>query len=252
MLPRLGRPAFLGPLAILVVFIAVGAWLWTRAGSSTPMSEADALAWYGSGGDGATGGPEPGVWTYRVTGDETVGVGPLKVDRALPAEGRIVVRPAADGYWRTLALSEEHVEATRFEVTPHGSYARERRTIVTVAGIGRDDLVMLKPPPLSYPAVIRVGRTWDEEYMLDEIRVRADVRVLRREVVRVGDRDVPAFVIRTVSDITGPLPGERTDVQWWAPGLRMPVRWILDMRISGVASLETHADMVLAEPGPSA
>lgn len=245
---RLARPAFLIPLVVVLVLVAAGAWLWSRAGSSTPVSEEAALEDFGQGGSRTTIGPQAGVWTYRATGDETVSLGPFDVDRALPPEARMVVRPAPDGYWRTLAFSEEHVEAARLRVTPRGQYLEERITTIRVAGIGRDDRQVLTPPPLVHPRVLRVGMSWTERYSLDEVKVNAKVRVLRRTTVRVGDREVPAFVVRTTAAITGPFPGRRVDTMWWSPALSMPVRWTLDMDIRGIASLRTNADITLTDP----
>jgi hypothetical protein len=239
------------PLAVALVLVVAGAWFWLRAGSSTPVSESAALQDFGAGGSRIAIGPRAGVWTYRATGDETVSLGPLDVDRTLPPEARLVVRPAPGGYWRTLAFSEEHVEAARLRVTPRGQYLEERVTTVRVAGIGRDDRQVLTPPPLVHPRVLRVGMAWTERYSLDEVKVNATVRVLRRATVRVGDREVPTFVVRTTAAITGPFPGRRVDVMWWSPALSMPVRWTLAMDVRGIASLRTKADITLASPPPA-
>lgn len=248
---RLARPTIIVPLVLLLVLVIAGAWFWTHAVSSTPVSEGTALEDYGGGGRAVASGPRPGVYTYRVTGAERVSLGPLGVDRDLPRDARIVVRGAPGGYWRTLVLSGEHVESTRFRVTAAGARAVQRRTIVTVAGIGREDLVDLKPPPLSHPARLRVGDTWTERYHLDEVLVDARVRVTGREEVSVGGRAHSAFIIRTKALVTGPFPGWRTDVMWWSPVLAMPLRWKIDMDIGGAASLATHADMLLTSPDPA-
>ncbi len=251
MVSRLARPAFLIPLVVILVVLAAGAWFWSRAGSSTPVSEGAALEDFGEGGSRTTIGPQAGVWTYRATGDETVSLGPIDVDRPLPPEARLVVRPAPGGYWRTLAFSEEHVEAARLRVTPRGQYLEERVTTIRVAGIGRDDRQVLTPPPLVHPRVLRVGMAWTERYSLDEVQVNAKVRVLRRATVRVGEREVPTYVVRTTAAITGPFPGRRVDTMWWSPALSMPVRWTLDMDVRGAASLRTNADITLTSPPPS-
>ncbi len=75
-----------------------------------------ALAQYGQAGSETASGPHAGVWTDMATGQETVGLGPVHVTRDFPSTARSVVRPIRDGDWRALALSEEHVEATRFAV----------------------------------------------------------------------------------------------------------------------------------------
>lgn len=249
---RLARPAFLIPLIVILVLIGVGAWFWARAGSSTPVSEAKALRDFGDSASRATTGPLPGVWTYRAKGEETVGLGPFTVDRPLPAEAQAVVRSAPGGYWRTLAFSEEHVEAVRLRVTPRGQYQVERVTTVKVAGIGREDRQRVRPPSLTLPTPMRVGMAWTERYSLDEVRVDARARVLRREAVRVGDSTVPAFAFRVDAVISGPLPGTRTDEVWWSPELSMPVRWRITMDIDGVASLRMKVDLTLASPEPRA
>lgn len=249
---RLARPIFLIPLVLVVVLIVLGAWWWSRAGSSTPVSEQEAGQDYGGGtGDRSIpGGPPPGVWTYRATGDETVGAGPVSIDRPLPPEAQMVVRAAPRGFWRTLVLSKEHVEASRIRTAPEGEYLVERVTTVKVAGLGRDDRQALVPPPLVYPASMEVGDTWTERYRMDEVRVVTRARVVRREVVDVGGRSVDAVVIGKTTAITGPVAGSRRDTVWWAPGLRMPVRWRFSTTVDGVASLRTDADVVLTSTEP--
>ncbi len=78
----------------------------------------------------------------------------------------------------------------------------------------------------------------------------ARVRVLRREVLRVEDTDVPTFLVETDAVITGPLPGTRVDRMWWSPDLQMPVRWTLAMDIHGIASLRTDAEAMMTGTGP--
>lgn len=250
---RLARPIFLIPLVAVVVLIVLGAWWWTRAGSSTPVSEQEAGRDYGGGTAAASipDGPRPGVWTYRATGDETVGVGPVSIDRPLPPEAQMVVRAARGGFWRTLVLSKEHVEASRIRAAPEGEYLVERVTTVKVAGLGRDDRQVLVPPPLVYPAAAEVGDTWTERYRMDEVLVNGRARVLRREVLDIGGRSVATLVMRKDATITGPVAGFRRDTVWWSPALRMPVRWKLSTKVGGVASLRTDAEVVLTRTEPT-
>lgn len=249
---RLARPAVLIPLAIALVLVGLGAWWLSRAGSSTQVSEEQAARDYGAGGAATpAGAPKAGVWTYTARGDETVGLGALEIDRELPREARVVVRPAPDGYWRTLALSEEHVEASRLRAEPRGEYLVERVTTLKVAGVGRDDREVLKPPPLAYPRSIEVGDTWTERYVMDEVRVVTRVRVLRSAPVKVGARDVPTVIIDKRGAVSGPLTGFRNDRIWWSDDLKMPVRWVISTEIDGFASLRTDADLRLAASEPT-
>ena len=246
----LTRPVVLVPVIIVLVLVAGGIWFWVRAGESTEISTGSALAQYGTPGGRTVSGPRAGAWTYRSHGSETVGLGPVHVTRDLPPEARIVVRPAGSGYWRTLALSEEHVEGTRFGVSAAGTRAVARSTKVTVAGFGRTDDVTLVPPPLIYPRTLAVGDHWRQRYSLRELKVDATVRVTGRAVVQVGGTDVPVFIIRTSGDVTGPMPGHRDDTEWYAPSLGLPVRIALAMNISGTASIRVTADLTLASTTP--
>ncbi len=245
-LRALAHPVSLVSLVIIAALVGVGIWFWIGARSSTEVTTQSALAQYGRAGSETASGPHAGVWTYTSTGYETVGLGPVRVTRDFPSTARIVVRPIRDGYWRALALSEEHVEATRFAVAAAGTRAVARRTTVTVAGFGRTDDVAMLPPALTYPRRLAVGMRWQQHYRLRDIVVTSKVRILRRAVVSVAGHDVPVFVISTTAAITGPLPGHRTDIDWFAPSLGVPARLRINMHISGTASLDMHLDMRLA------
>jgi hypothetical protein len=238
------------PAAVIVVLVGAGVWFWMRAGESTQISAGSALAQYGTPGGHTVAGPRAGAWTYTAHGSETVGLGPVHVTRDLPAEARIVVRPAGSGFWRTLALSEEHVEGTRFGVSGAGTRAVARSTTVTVGGLGRTDDVNLVPPPLIYPRTLKVGAQWRQRYALRDMTVDALVRVTGRTVVPVAGQDVPVFVIRTNGVVTGPIAGRRDDTEWYAPSLGMPARLVLNMDLSGDASLRVAADLRLASTAP--
>jgi hypothetical protein len=238
------------PAAVIVMLVGAGVWFWTRAGESTQISSGAALAEYGTPGGRTVAGPRAGAWTYTARGSETVGLGPLRVTRDLPANARIVVRPAEAGFWRTLALSEEHVESTRFAVSGAGTRAVSRSTKLTVGGLGRTDDVDLVPPPLIYPRTLKVGAHWRLRYALRDMQVDARVRVTGRAVVPVDGQDVPVFVIRTNGGVTGPIAGRRDDTEWYAPSLAMPARLVLRMNLSGDVSLRLAADLRLASTAP--
>lgn len=248
---RLARPIVFVPLVIALVLVGLGVWWWSQAGSSTPVSEEQAGREYGSGSAPAVAGaPASGVWTYRASGDETVGLGPVTIDRDLPPEAQIVVRPAPQGFWRTLVFSEEHVEASRLRITPKGEYLDERVTTLKVTGFGRDDRETLVPPALVYPSAMEPGDTWTERYMLDKVRVVTRARVLRADAVEVDGASVRVLVIEKRGTVTGPLAGGRTDSIWWSPELRMPVRWTMQTTLDGFASLRLDAELTLIRPAP--
>jgi len=250
---RLARPVVLVPLVVVLVLIGVGAWWWTRAGSSTGVSAEQASREYGgSPPRSVAGAPQGGTWTYRARGDETVGLGPIELDRPLPDEAQVVVRPAPGGYWRTLVLSEQHVEASRFRVRTRGAFLEERITTVTVAGVGRDDRQVLVPAPLAWPRRIAVGDAWRERYVMDEVRVDTRVRVLRRTSIEVAGRRIPVLLVDRRGVVSGPLEGFRDDRMWWSPSMQMPVRWVLRTKLEGFASIRTDADLVMSGVEPAA
>lgn len=242
------------PLAAVVLVAAgAGVWAWNEGRRSTQVSEGDALADFRAGGSGGTvaGGPAPGVYTYDQEGREAGGIGPVSIERDLPAEARYSILAVPGGYQEELALAAEHMEAVRFEpVAGGGRRAVWRRTDITFVGVGRDDRRDLTPPPVDRPAGMRVGSTWTSRYMAGELSVVSRSEVLRAEAVRVGDRDLPALVIRTVGDTTGAHPGRRTDVVWWSDELRMPLRWSIDMRVRGVARIDTRTELRLRDATP--
>jgi hypothetical protein len=243
-------------VAVLVVLAAAGAvlWAWQSARSSDPVSEEEALASFRDGAgvprSARPGVPRQGVYTYRQSGSERGGAGPISVRRGLPDEARYVVTPAGGGYQQELLLSEQHIEAIRFRVTRRGSRATWRRTDVTFAGIGRDDRRDLRPPPLHLPRRLAVGLSWSGRYRAGELPVSFRSEVLRREPVAVAGERLPSFVVRTVGDTGGPHPGRRVDTLWWSPRLALPLRWTIEMEIEGVVTLDATADLRLESPRP--
>jgi hypothetical protein len=257
MLRRLASRPLLAVAAVVVLVLAGAAlWAWHQARSSTPVSEASAVAAFRQGG-GAAGGsqapgiPRPGVYTYDQSGSERGGAGPVSISRDLPGHARYVVTTTAGGYAEELDISEEHIEGLRLRVAADGgSHAVSRRTEVTFVGVGRDDRRDLRPPPVHLPRALPVGRAWSGRYMAGELPVSFRSRVLGRETVQVEGRRYPVVVVRTVGDTGGAHPGTRTDTRWWAPALALPLRWTIDMRIRGVVTLDTHAGLTLESVTP--
>lgn len=251
----ISRPWRVLGVLLLLALVGAGFWLWHSARSSTPVSREEALAAFreqgGAAGSRRAGVPRPGVYTFRQSGDERGGAGPVGISRDLPAEARYVVTLTRDGYLEELDISQEHVEGVRYRITRAGSLAVWRRTKVTFLGFGRDDRRRLRPPPLHLPRNLTVGRRWSGEYVAGELPVAFRSEVLRREQVQVGDRRLPAVVVRTVGDTGGAHPGTRTDTMWWSPALALPLRWTIEMDISGTVTLDTSADLVLEDVAPA-
>lgn len=238
---------------VVVAAGAAGAWAWYQGRTSTEVSEARALRTFRAADDGARsreGVPAPGVYTYDQDGSESGGIGPVSLTRDLPDEARYVITPTAGGYTEELSLAAEHIEAVRFRLDGRDVRAVWRRTDITFVGVGRDDRRDLRPPPLQRPGDLAVGRRWGATYRAGDLPVTSRSHVLRREAVVVDGRPLPALVIRTVGDTGGVHPGTRTDTIWWSPALSLPLRWRIDMRVSGVARITTRTDLRLRSSIP--
>ncbi len=239
---------------VLLALAAAGIWVWRSASSSAPVSAEEALSGFREESSAPTaarpGVPRAGVYTYRQSGRERGGAGPLGVSRDLPGEARYVVTSTSGGFQEQLSLSEEHIEAVRFRVTADGSRAVWRRTDVTFLGVGRDDRRALRPPPIHLPRRLAVGRAWSGHYAAGELPVSYRSEVVGREAVEVAGERLPAFVVRTVGDTGGAHPGRRVNIFWWSPRLALPLRWTIDMEIKGTATLDTTADLRLEAVAP--
>lgn len=241
-------------LVVLAVVAGVGVWAWTAGRHSTEVSEQAALDDFRAVTDGAgavAGGPAPGVYTFAQTGREEGALGPASISRDLPGEARYVITPTTGGYEEELALAAEHIESVRFvPIAGGGRRAVWRRTDITFVGVGRDDRRDLVPPPVDRPAGLRVGTTWTSTYRAGDLPVTSRSEVVRRESVRVDGRARPALVIRTVGDTGGVHPGRRVDTVWWSTRWQLPLRWVIDMKVRGVARITTRTDLRLRSLSP--
>lgn len=234
-------------LAVAVIVLV----LWRVAASSDPVSDNEALAAFRSAPAGRGGdGPRPGVYSYAAAGSETGGAGPLAVTRDIPSRASLVVTPRPDGWEAEMSYSRQHVEAARYRVSRGEVRITWRRTKVTFAGFGRDDRRTVEPPSVFLPADLRVGATWRQTYRTGDLTVRVDSRVLRAEAVDVAGRDVPTLVISSRSITEGPHPGTRDETLWWAPSLRLPVRWDVNMDIGGTFSFRAETSLRLTDTTP--
>jgi len=250
----IARPLRAMFVLLLVVALGAGFWFWHRAGSSTPADQAQAVRDFrtaGPPGDGPRPGiPRPGVYTFRQSGSERGGLGPVTLSRGLPGRALYVITLRPGGYREQLSISEEHVEAVDLRVRAQGTFEVARRTKVTFLGLGRDDRRALRPPPLRIPPRLRVNDAWVDRYAAGALPVTARASVLRKDVVEVDGRRLAVLVIRSVTDTGGTHPGRRTDTMWWSAALSLPLRWSIDMEIRGVARLRTLAELSLESLEP--
>src|SRR5947209_7947388 len=96
MLTLLLRPGRLISLAILAGLGFGGWWGWHRLHRSDPASEVVALRQVRKAGT-AVGKPLVGVYRYKDSGTDRVGVGPVALSRTLPGRALLVVSVIAGG-----------------------------------------------------------------------------------------------------------------------------------------------------------
>lgn len=250
----IARPLRALLVLVLVAAVGVGFWLWHRAGSSTPVDQDAAVREFRTAGGAEAptrpGMPRPGVYRFHQSGSEQGGIGPVKLSRGLPATALYVITPAPGGYREDLDISEQHIESVRLRVGPAGAREVSRRTKVTFLGVGQDDRRDLTPAPLRFPRRLAVGATLTVRYAASALPVTVHSRVLRADTVEIEGRRLPVRVVQSVSDTGGAHPGRRTDTLWWSPALSLPLRWTIDMDITGVATLRTRADLTLESLTP--
>ena len=175
----------------------------------------------------------------------------LAVTRDVPPEARLVVTRRPDGWESELSYSRQHIEGARYALRDGAVRVTWRRTKVTFAGFGRDDRRSVEPPSLFVRSDVKVGDRWKETFRTGDLTVRADTRVVRTEAVDVDGRTVPTYVISSSSITQGPHPGTRRETLWWAPSLRLPVRWDVDMDIRGTFTFRTNTSVVLRSVVPA-
>lgn len=250
----LTHPFRLVGLVVLGAIVAGAAWIWHGAHSSTPVSNAGALAEFRASGAAPTpardGVPASGVYRYRASGRERAGGGPLSAERTLPGEAVYVITPRPGGYHEDLRLSQEHVEEAVFAVGAHGASATWRRTKVTFLGIGTDDRHDVRPPSLDHPRPLRPGMRWSGRYQLGDMVVTYSSRATGRGTVRLDGRSVPVVAIETDSSFTGGTHGTRTDVLRYAPSLSLPVAWSIRESTGGATDYSLQADLTLVSATP--
>jgi len=238
---------------VLVAAAVAGGFAWRSASSSDPVPPSAAVAAYRAApGEQPPAGdvPQPGVWSYAVTGWECGGVGPVCLRRDLPATAQLTIRRDGGGIQERLFLSEQHGEGRSLVAGDDGWHLTEQWSDLTFLGLGRETTDAATPPPLVVPADLAPGRTWSSTYALREVPVEATSRVLREEPVDVGGTAVPAVVVQTDTRMGGALEGTIRETTWYAPSLGLDARRQVSRRIDGSFRYELELDARLVAPIP--
>ena len=226
------RPGRIIRLAILLAVVFGGWWIWQRLHSSSAASAPAAVASLRKAHGTATGVPAPGVYRYRSTGSERIGIGPLTVRRTLPGQALVVVRPVTGGVRLvSTELSGDHAEGWRVEPTPDGWVGSYRSLSIGTVGYTRTIAGNALPTVLLVPAKLKVGQTWSSNYTVQGIVFQRDSKVTAKDIVMVGGVAYRVFVLSTRETVTGTLHGVDTLKEWWSPdlGLDLKLDWQRDL-----------------------
>jgi len=176
--------------------------------------------------------PRPGIRWYAQSGFEDAKAGPLKIHRAFPSQGLLVVSGTGDVVQEEWRYSKQHLEATRTRVKPTGRYEVWERTRLTMV-ITQDEAHAATPVTLSRPNHLRVGQHWVQDYTVGAVH-----SVSRNHVTgRCGPR---CFVVVADSTVSGAHPGTERDVTWESETTGLTVRETIDRHIGGTFPYRMH------------
>ncbi|MGN6798316.1 MAG: hypothetical protein ACTHKS_09210 [Gaiellaceae bacterium] len=229
----------LGVVAVLIVLLGGAAALLLRTGSKSSPAVAPARV-QSTLAPGVL--PRPGVYRFAQSGYEEAKAGPLKIHRAFPPHGILVVSGSGDVVQEEWRYSQQHLEATRTRVTKRGRYSTWQRTRLTMV-ITQDEAHDATPVTLSRPNHLRVGQHWVQDYKVGGIRSVSRNRV-------TGRCGAGCFVLVADSTVSGPHPGTERDVTWESETTGLTVRETIDRHIGGAFPYRMHLEVRLLHPTP--
>lgn len=240
-------------VAVAAVPLIGAGILWNQARVSTPVSVEDAVHAFRAADGPATriaSAPAPGVYTYRATGHERGSLGPVGIDRDVPAHAQMVVTPSPGGFTTELQVSEQHVEAYRYVVRGGWITTTWRRVDVTFLGMGRDDRRELEPAARAIPVHPTVGARWTLDYHVAKLHTTGTAEVVSEGRIDVDGTPERAVLVRTTTRTSGAHGGTRREETWWSPRLGLPLRIRTQTRLNGVVSFRATLDLALQSVTP--
>jgi hypothetical protein len=224
----------LAAAAVLAALVAVAIVVLLHTGSESTSAVAPAKV-QSSLAPGVL--PRPGVHRYAQSGFEEAKAGPLKIHRAFPPRGILVVSGSGDVVQEEWRYSKQHLEATRTRVTPAGRYSVWQRTRLTMV-VTQDEAHAAKPVTLSRPTHLRVGQHWVQDYTVGGVHSVSRNRV-------TGHCGPGCFVVVADSSVSGAHPGTERDVTWESETTGLTVRETIDRHIGGTFPYRMHLEVRL-------
>lgn len=218
-------------IAAAVVSMAAG---WQHLSTTgTAVSLRKAVSRYEqTAGESMSGPPRPGVYSYALQGKECAGVAGLHLCRSFPSQARMILTRKGSAITEEIDLSEDHLEASRFDVRPDGRYLAWQRARI-VFGIAQESAAATVPETLALPSPLRVGQHWTQRFSTGGLPVVTTNRVSRKAMMSIGGTSVTAYEIDASSTTGGDHPGTETDVTWHDPASGLDVQLIVHRRIGG-------------------
>lgn len=223
-------------VVVIAVVAGVAAYVLVRDNHSTPVAASAAVSQYRAlqGSIPPAGAPAPGVYTYATSGWECAGIGSLCLRRSLPHRASVIVTRRGDMLTIQVDLSQQHLEAQRYRITPRGRLLVWQRTRISILGVTQDDAHTLSPETtLSLPAVLHAGERWTQTFNDEAIPVTTTNTVTRRQTVAVSGHAIPVWLVTSDSRTGGAHPGTEHDTDWHSTQLGLDVEFTISRRIGG-------------------
>ena len=146
-------------------------------------------------------------------------------------------------------LSQDHLEASRFDVRPDGRYLAWQRTGI-VFGIAQENVTAITPATLALPSALHVGQRWTQRFSAGGLPVVTTNQVTKQATMTIGGTSVGAYEIDASSTTGGDHPGTETDVTWHDSASGLDVRLIVHRRIGGTFPYTMDVDATLQSLTP--
>lgn len=238
-------------MAMLLVVIIGGLWLWQEVRSADEASAATALSDHrAEPGTRAPSLPRAGVWSWEVEGSMKSNILGVGLTRRLPSRAPMIVRHSPKAWEMELRIATELAETWRF-IDGDDLTLIWRRTDVGLLGTRRSEPTALQPAALWLPAQREKGRAWRAAGVRGTTAFLARSSILGRKIVTIGDQEVPTVILRRRVDGKGARTTRMIETWWWAPSLGIPVRISLKgEQVAGPLAVEIDAALRLASLQP--